>query len=82
MRGDDLRGNDLSDLILANIHDMIAAYLYGGDKVPSILKELIGEPSRTDAEEQSDSFIVFESADAFDEARNRIIGGQTWPEQN
>ena len=82
MRGDDLRGNDLTDLILANIHDMFAAYLMGGDNAPSILMQLIGEDNTSNEEPEDNDLQVFASTDDFDEARKRIIGGQLWPEQN
>lgn len=83
MRGDDLRNNELSDLILANIHDMLASYLLGSDRAPSILAELIGEANSSGREKTNENDLeVFDSAESFEEARNKILGGQTWPEQN
>lgn len=80
MRGDDINGYTHNDIVLADIHDMIAAYLLG-EKAPSVLKNML---SRPDERPRSDSdALIYASAEDFDAARNKIITeAGKWPEQN
>ena len=71
MRGDDLKGNDRAELMLANISDILLAYFSGDKNVPSMVSILLDEV-KNDA--GSDDLQIFDSPEEFDNARNAIIG--------
>ena len=73
MRGDDMKGNHISELILAGISDLIATFLFGPETTPSLVDYLMGKstPSREPVErKQVGEYMVFESPEAFEAAWN------------
>ena len=76
MRGDDLKGNDLTDILIANLFDLIYAFIMRGKSSFSMVGALLDELYQATAEEQgTGQYRSFNNADEYESERRKIIGG-------
>ena len=62
MRGDDPYGYGLRDLLVANIHDMFSAFLYGSENASSVASLMLGEKNRHLKSKKTRAAIWFSQA--------------------
>ena len=76
MRGEDPNGYGVRDLIIANINDMISAYLFGPSKTKSMVEALFGmEEDKPKESNGENGYMVFSSPEEFNAAFYENNGG-------
>ena len=71
MRGDDLKGNERIELILAGMRDMMMYLWTGRDDFPLLFDALMGDAEET--AEKAQDLMVFNSPEEFDAMRNSLL---------